>query len=234
MKTVKKSLFMFFVALVAVLGTGGCASGAASRSKQAAETGKATNRPEVIDDKGAAFGIKPPEWLTAYIMGGNVSVEALAAYKNSNCFVVSNIDPVRDMAVEGVNNANGPAEIAGMIAMAVNSQASNKLSGDRGAEVEGHLEQVQSAMSNASIRNARKDSDWWQIIRYPDGREEARAFALWVVDRKDLANQNAANIQNIIDNNKAMSAAERAIYADLIQDIRGNGFLYNSNSNVMR
>ena len=134
------------------------------------------------------------------------------------------------MAVAWVNNASGPAEIAGMVSRAVNAQATNKLSGDKGADTEAHLEQVHSDMSNASIRNVRKDADWWQIVRYPDGKQEARAFALWVVDKKDLGNQIAANIQNIIDNNKAMSAAERAIYADLISDIRQNGFLYNSST----
>jgi uncharacterized protein YjgD (DUF1641 family) len=43
------------------------------------------------------------------------------------------------------------------------------------------------------------------------------------IDRKRLDEQIAANIQNILDNNKAMSTAEKSIYLDIITDIRTRG-----------
>jgi hypothetical protein len=80
-------------------------------------------------------------------------------------------------------------------------------------------------MSNASYTGARKVSDWWILSRNRATRaEEYQAFALYIIDRKLLDNQIARNLQNIVDNNAAMSAAEQEIYTDLINEIRVNGF----------
>jgi len=48
-------------------------------------------------------------------------------------------------------------------------------------------------------------------------------YALFIVDKKILNDQVARNLQNVADNNKAISDAERAIYADLIANIRAHG-----------
>jgi hypothetical protein len=80
-------------------------------------------------------------------------------------------------------------------------------------------------MSEASYTGLRKMADWWQIVRNKETQvEESRAFALWTVGKKTMDEQIAFNLQNIIDNNKALSEAARSIYLDLIKDIRANGF----------
>jgi hypothetical protein len=182
-------------------------------------------RTEVLDDKGAAFNIPTPAWVTAYVMDGNHAVEQLSQYKDEHCFVVEFYDKNRDFAIAYVNNANGPALVAQMVSATVLSDAKTKMAGVRGEGVEAALEQAAHSMSEASYTGLRRMGDWWQIVRNRDTNvEECRAFALWTIGKTAMDEQIAFNLQNIIDNNKALSQAARSIYLDLIKDIRANGF----------
>jgi hypothetical protein len=182
-------------------------------------------RTEALDDKGAALSVPTPEWVMSYVTDGNHAVEQLSQYKNEHYFVVEFNDASRDFAVAWVANANGPAEVAGMVSATVLSDAKTKSAGASGGEVNAALEQAAHSMSEASYTGLRKMADWWQIVRNGEtGVEECRAFALWTVEKKTMDEQIAFNLQNIIDNNKALSEAVRSIYLDLIKDIRANGF----------
>jgi hypothetical protein len=224
MKSIKKNVFMLAVAAlvaVAIVAVAGCAS---SPAQKAAQSVSSSQKTEVLDDKGAAFGISTPEWVTAYIMNGNSAVQKLPAYKDKYCFVVENNDSNKDFAVAWVQNASGPQQIAAKISTTVSSSASNALEGEKGSDLEASLKAASEQLSNASFNGATKEADWWQIVRNTATNvTECRAFALWVIDRKSLDNQVAAAIQRIIDQNKAMSEAEKSIYGDLIKQIRGVG-----------
>lgn len=213
--------FSAICAVIALLA--GCASGAKTTAEIAADV-KPVQKTTVIDDKGTAFGITTPEWVAAYIQGGNLGVEKLPLYKDRYCFVVESADASKDYAIAWVNNASGPQAIAQKVSTTVASSASNALSGEKGGDVEARLSSATEQLSNASFNGATREADWWQIVKNEaTGVTECRAYALWVIGRKQLDEQVAANIQNIVDNNKAMSAAERAIYADLIAQIRSSG-----------
>jgi hypothetical protein len=201
----------------------GCASGPKSPAEVAAAV-TPEQKTVVLDDKGAAFGISTPEWVAAFIQSGNLGVERLPLYKDKYCFVVESIDQSKDYAIAWVQNASGPQAIAAKVSTTVASTASNALSGEKGGAVESNLKAATEQMSNASFNGAVKEADWWQVIKNEaTGVTECRAFALWIIDKKQLDEQVAANLQNIVDNNTAMSAAERAIYADLIAQIRSVG-----------
>jgi hypothetical protein len=222
MKSVKKTLWAISlcagIALLAGCGTSGKAPAAIAADV------KPSQKTTVVDDKGAAFGIPTPEWVVAYIQSGNLGVEKLPLYKDKYCFVVNSDDANKDYAVAWVQNASGPQQIAQKVSTTVASSASNALSGEKGGDVESNLRAATEQLSNASFNGATREADWWQIVKNTDtGKEECRAFALWVIGKKQLDEQVAANLQNIIDNNKAMSAAERSIYADLISQIRSGG-----------
>ncbi|MDR1149994.1 MAG: YgdI/YgdR family lipoprotein [Spirochaetaceae bacterium] len=222
MKFVKKLLFISVTAAALAL-IAGCASGPKAPAEIAANV-TPTQRTIVVDDKGASFGIPTPEWVVAFVQSGNLGVEKLPLYKDKYCFVVEAIEPSRDYAIAWVQNASGPQHIAAKVSTTVASSASNALSGEKGGDVESHLNTATEQLSNASFNGATKDDDWWQIVKNNDtGVEECRAFALWVINKKQLDEQVAANLQRIVDNNTAMSAAERAIYADLINQIRSVG-----------
>ena len=184
-----------------------------------------TQRTEILDNKGAAIGVPTPEWVIAYVSGGNYEVEQLQNYKNQHCFVVNRIDASRDFAVGWVENADGPAQVAQMISTTVLTDAKEKSSGERGGEVSAAFENAAHSMASASFTGLRKAADWWQITRNKSTQvQEAQAFALYTVESRRLDEQIAINLANIVENNKELSAAERAIYNDLIADIRANGF----------
>jgi hypothetical protein len=227
MKTVKKTLFTLSAIGAAIAILAGCASAPKSSDSTQPKLPpppEPTQKTEVLDEKGAAFGITTPEWVMAAVQGGNSAVQKLSLYKDKYCFVVEQYDANRDYAVAWVQNASGPQAIAQKVSTAVVSNARNYLSGEKGGDVESFLSSATEQLSNASFNGATKEADWWQIIRNKDtGVTECRAFALWIISKKQLDEQVAANIQNIVDNNTAMSAAERAIYADLIAQIRSGG-----------
>ncbi|GHT82529.1 hypothetical protein FACS1894137_01590 [Spirochaetia bacterium] len=106
--------------------------------------------------------------------------------------------------------------------MADNVQA--KQGGTNGNGIERGMTGTTEVLSNASYNGVRKVADWWRFIRTKSTKEERyQAYVLYIGAKKSINDQIAANIQNIIDNNAAMSEAERAIYADIMNDIRKNG-----------
>jgi hypothetical protein len=160
-----------------------------------------------------------------YIEGGNYAVEAMAEYKNDHCFVVYYVDNSRDFAINWVANADGPAQVAQAVSTTVAANAVDKSSGERGGEVSAAFRAAAESMSNASFTGMRRASDWWQIVRNKTTKvQEAQAFALYTIDKKRLDEQIALHLANIVENNQALSAAEREIYRELIADIRANGF----------
>jgi hypothetical protein len=223
MKLFKKTFPVLAAVCAATMILAGCASAKKAPASVAADV-KPEQKTTVIDDKGAAFGIPTPDWVVAYIQSGNLGVEKLPLYKDKYCFVVYYGDQNKDFAIAWVNNASGPQQIAQKVSTTVSSSASNALAGEKGNGVEANLDAATKQLSNASFNGATREADWWQIVKNnTTGNEECRAFALWLINKKQLDEQVAANLQNIIDNNTAMSVAERAIYSDLISQIRSSG-----------
>jgi hypothetical protein len=218
MKSVKK-LVVLLTGVVAITGMIGC--GTTAPATQAAPVAP-QQRTEVLDDKGAAFGIETPRWLVEYISGGNTAVQKM--YKDQYCFVIEYNDADRDFAVAWVGGAEGPRAVSQKVSTSVISQMESKQTGEKGSDVEAAFDNAGKALSNSSFSGLSKDADWWQTVRNTTSQSvETRAFALFLIDKKELNRQIAANIQNLVDNNTAMSAAERAIYADLIASISGVG-----------
>jgi hypothetical protein len=221
---VQKKMFLVFgwAVLGAVL-IGSCASRGGTLT---ADEKEAAKNNEVIDYKGASFGLPKPEWVVAHQKGGNLGVERLPLYKDKYCFVVEYNDASRDFAVAWVNGASGPQQIAQKVATTVASVAENNESIASGADKDAAVKTVTTQLSDAAFTGMTKEMDFWQITRNKKTKDvECRAYALWVIGKKILDEQIVANIQNIMDNNKAMSAAEREIYARLIEQILFGGIV---------
>jgi hypothetical protein len=218
MRGVRKNLLALTV-LVAVMGLAvSCASGPKAGPA-------ATQKTEVLDNKGAALNIPTPSWVMVYVEGGNYAVEAMPEYKNDHCFVVYYAANSRDFAINWVANADGPSQVAQVISTTVAADAEARSSGDGGGEVSAAFKAAAESMSNASFTGLRRASDWWQIVRNKATKvQEAQAFALYTIDRKRMDEQIGLHLANIVENNKELSAAERDIYRDLIADIRAKGF----------
>jgi uncharacterized protein YcfL len=85
-----------FSLALAVVGTAVMLAGCASvPGKRVAATQKVV----VLDDKGAAFGIAAPDWINAYISGGNLAVQKLKDYSGLTVFVVESDNASKDYAV---------------------------------------------------------------------------------------------------------------------------------------
>jgi hypothetical protein len=179
--------------------------------------------PEILDDKGAK-SVATPAWVNAYLSGGNLAVEALPEYKDNYCFVITDEGQDKDFIVAWTGSVDGPRQIAALVATTVDENVQAKQSGTNGNGIERGMTGTSEILSNASYNGVRKIADWWRFIRTRSTKEERyQAYVLYIGAKKTLNDQIAANIQNIIDNNKAMSEAERAIYADIMDDIRRNG-----------
>jgi hypothetical protein len=203
----------------------GCLLAAAVLALAACAGGGPVQRTELLDEKGAALGIPTPAWLTSYLSGGNAAVEALPEYKENCCFVIDEESTDKAFLLSWVNNVNGPVEIAGVISTTVAQDVAARAGNIEGGERERIIRVNAEAMTNASYTGARKVADWWILARNKTTEAEYyQAFVLYIFDKKILSDQIARNLQNIVDKNAAMSAAERAIYADLINEIRVNGF----------
>jgi hypothetical protein len=149
----------------------------------------------LLDDKGAELEIPAPEWVLSYVAGGDTAVEALAEYKDYYCFViVSGTSPDKELVLAWVNSPDRVMEIGEAIGVPVSQYGTGEL------------------------------ADWWILARNKAaGAEEYEAFGLYIFDKKVLNGQIARNLQDIMDNNAEMPEAERALYADLINEIRMNG-----------
>jgi len=118
------------------------------------------------------------------------------------------------------------------MATTVNNRAEAALSAkrDAGQPTEGvnsEFAELRSAMSNASFAGLNRAATFWTLSRNAaTGRQYYTAYALWVIDQKRLDDQVIQNIQNVLaQNNQALGEAERAIYNDVIADIKARGVL---------
>lgn len=184
-----------------------------------------SQRVDLLDNKGAAMGINTPSWVLASVSGGNAAVEALPEYKGVYCFVIDDESTDKQFLMAWLGNLNGQAAIANVISTTVAQDAAGRSVNVEGEDHERNIRINAEMMSNASYTGARQMADWWQLVRNKSTKAEYyQGFVLFTFDRQVLSDQIARNLQNIVDNNEAMSAAERAIYSDLIQEIRVNGF----------
>jgi hypothetical protein len=204
------------LAVVAAVITAGCGS-----------TPKAPKqKTELLDWKGAGFNTPVPQWVIQSQESG-VHIQSLDEFKDQYCFVVwlDNLanNESRDMLIAWVSNtANGAAEVATMVSTTVSNGATADdaiKSGD--ANVKRRTEEFAKAMSNANFRELRKAGDFWTLSRNRATKNEYNtAYSLLIIPEESLNTQVAALWQNFIDNNEAMSAAERTIYGDIITNLR--------------
>jgi hypothetical protein len=205
-------LFVIALAVTAAVIMAGCGS-----------TPKAPKqKTDALDWKGAALGAEIPEWVIQSLES-NVHIQSLDEFKDQYCFVVSREDPIMDQAVTWVQHeANGASEVARMVSTTVNDTAEAQegiKSGD--ARVKQNVQQIRDSMSNANFRGLRRVGDFWVLNRNKATKNEYyTAYSLWIIPEQELNDQIGALWQNFIDNNTAMSEAERQIYGDIITNIR--------------
>jgi hypothetical protein len=221
MKVLKKWIVVPVFCLAALV-----IQGCASKPAAVPEAPKTpTQKTELLDWKNAGLGVAVPDWVMAQAQN-DVQIQKLADFKGQFCFVVYREDENQDMATQWANNtANGAAEVARIISTTATNKALAQEGMKSGDETRHQAtEEIRDAMNNCSFKGLRRASDFWILSKNTaTAREYYTAYSLWIIDEKELNEQLAAQYQNIIDNNKAMSAAERTIYLDLITSVRQRG-----------
>ena len=181
---------------------------------------------ELLDWKGAAFGTAVPDWVME-AQQSDLHIQNLEQFKDQACFVVSREEPTnKDFAITWVGNAaNGAAEIARIISTTVNAAAESQIAAKSGGDAAKRVaNEMRDVMSNASFKGFRRAADFWALQKNRATKQESYvAFSLWTIPNTELDLQLAAQYENIIANNKALSAAEQAIYKEIISDIRKRG-----------
>jgi hypothetical protein len=191
---------------------------------------KAEQKTIVLDDQGAAFEQKTPEWLLRWNTGGNTAVQNnIKDYKAKSVFVLFREDPAsKDFALSWVTGTEGPRQVAAAIATTVTSNIKSTLISEIGQADEGAINRVADVLVNASFNGLTLDAQWWQQTRNTTtGAEAYRAFSLWLIDTKNLNNQIAKSLSEIIgDRNRSLSQVEQAAYQRIINDyLEGTGVL---------
>jgi hypothetical protein len=193
----------------------------------------------ILDHKGAATGTNNiPAWLDTYLETGlDTSVEKLSQFRGSYCFIGMAESTNKKFAQTWAANVNGPTLIAATISTRVENLINSREQGEEivdpqmnEASMNRIINAVQNTVQSATFSGARKEGDWWIQIRIydPDDHaivrsEEYRAYALYTIDKKSLDQQVVLKLQNIVANDKAMSADERATYTRLINRILERG-----------
>jgi hypothetical protein len=157
----------------------------------------------------APVGAPPPDWVT----NGMEAAYPQKAY----------------IAVEGRRNSRKAAEADALAALSryfisnveTITQTAQVFSSETG--ISEHLSERNFVHSASKLFAVRYSSVWF------DAHEKQAQLSAKLNTARSMAsvyietNSMAANYQNIIDNNKAMSQAERSIYTDIIKDIRARG-----------
>jgi hypothetical protein len=232
MKSLTKTMMVLLAAVAAVTMLGSCATGKGKKMETLSTFA-------ILDHKGAATGNNNlPEWVDAYLNNGtDTAVEKLAQFTGSYCFIGANDSTSKNFAQTWAESVAGPTLIAAAISTRVENLIASEQEGAETTDARTDeaamgrmVNAVQNTVQSATFSGARKAGDWWiQIRTYdPDDRsivrsEEYRAYALYTIEKKSLDRQVSAKLQNIIDNDKQMSADERAIYSGLIARIMEKG-----------
>jgi hypothetical protein len=232
MQSLKKTMMVLLAMGAAITALGNCATGKGRKMETLSTY-------TILDHKGAATGDnRLPEWVDVYLANGaDTALEKLSQFRGSYCFVGANDSANKNFAQTWAESVSGPTLIAASISTRVENLINSEQEGEDitdaqtdDAVMNRMINAVQNTVQSATFSGARKVGDWWiQIRTYdPDDRsivrsEDYRAYALYTIEKKSLDRQVSAKLQNIMDNDKQMSAEERAIYPGLITRIMEKG-----------
>jgi hypothetical protein len=229
MKTIKKSGILLAI-LAALVVLAGCASAGETAEEPLIMESRAQY--EVLDHAGAMLGNNTlPSWLTTYLNAGSnsMAVEKLSEYAGYYCFVGEAESPNKLFAQTWAESVDGPALIAGMIALRVEAMTRSSNQGDETA-MERFIDQESTVLIKATFDGYRKVADWWVWMRVYDPRnldlilsENYHAYVLFIIGKKILDEQIAAELARNMEAQDNLSEFERTIYTNMIQRILREG-----------
>lgn len=187
----------------------------------AASTGKksAGDNWERIDDKGAAFDVVQPDWVTPALQDDFPALTQDPRFKGKTPFVFRNDYHDLDMLTSWVNNFQAQGAIARQISNQVNAKFEGGLSGDMSKDPNNaaktqKLKEIVATLSRTQVSGYGKEMDWWVLRRRKDtGAEQYTYLVVYSIDKNDLRLQ----IDKALGNVAARNAAEKELVDDMRQ-----------------
>jgi hypothetical protein len=216
--------------------------------KSSPDYGEPVGLPVIIDTKNKT---NPPAWVVPYVMGGRNGIESMPQYNGRLCFVATgqsfhlqNENYLRHFIWQQImSSVYGSITENSENIDSVETLSRSSIGGgflytytivkqSSGSENQFSYENFSEIIDNRIFEdflnrlNYRTEEFWWNKTsqKFKKGSKEIYHSYLFVtVSELEFSRAIIMTIQDIIDNNPAISATERAIYADIINAIRVNG-----------
>lgn len=142
-----------------------------------ATTGVTTTGVTTIEDMGSSIGVAQPEWMQ-YITSVS-KMEAL--YPKKVPFTYNETGTDLNYLKRKINSTTLSAEYSRTLTQAVLQSASE----ESGQDFTEHEQSIQQA-SSSTFSGFRKEGEWWQLKRYPNGDEKYTYYVLYLVDEDNF------------------------------------------------
>lgn len=181
----------------------------------------------LIEDKGTAYGIKTPKWVSTAIIGGPQAIEKLPEYKSVAVvvaqFEAQNLQSAQLLA----ERMQAQTELASYLSTRVKDAFKGANVADADSKNFGvYGERFVTSVSEAKYSGFRKDSDWWVKVQIytaqgkPD-KQTYRVIQLWTIEKEMLNTQFdsilsglEAQVEPTPENKRAMDLVQNTIAKD--------------------
>ena len=207
-KTVSGAKIVAVVASVCALALAGCAS-TKVKVKDVSPT------PEVVDHKGASFGVAIPEWAGAVAAGNRSAVKkALGIDKSAVVFLVNQQGDNLDFLQTWADQFGARDQVASAMETTISNVAKTYISGesaDGTSTAEQTLEKFSGQVTNITLNGLQKENDYWiKTRRLKDGIKKAQSaddyeykinyVTVFSMDGKIFTKQLNAALEDVGDN----------------------------------
>lgn len=189
-----------------------------------------TNRPEIIDYKGQAFGSDIPGWVIDAADGNTKNVANALKLKNQKVWILQNDGDDLDMLKLWTDQIDGRAQIASSIEQTVGDLITAEMEATQTTEAEKtkRVDEFSTRMTNLTLQGLEKITDYWTKTRTlkigiskPKSNDDYiykyTYLVVFAMDEQMYANQLDAALQDI-DTNDEQSVMLRELVSTKLKD----------------
>ena len=229
-KTVGSAKAAVVVAAVCALALAGCAS-------TKAKVKDATVQPEVVDHKGASFGLDVPAWAGEVAAGNRNAVKkAMDIDNNAVVFLVYQQGDNLDFLQTWADQFGARDQVASAMETTISNVAKTLISGEREggtSSVEQTLDKYSGQITNITLNGLLKENDYWIKTRsLKDGIKKAQSpddyeykieyVAVFSMDGKLFAKQINAALDDVDENDDQSAQLRQLVTEQCVQFLTGN------------
>jgi hypothetical protein len=185
----RKDFYAALFAIAAAALLAGCAGSPKAPVSAPPTTAEKKSDWKMIDDKGAAFGVAAPAWITAAILDDYQTLAADSRFNGKTPFVFISEGKNKDLLESWVRNFLAAGSISRTISQKVQAEFEGGLQGKDSGEKR-MQEEIVATLSQTEINGFTKDYDWWALRRREDtGEEKYTYLVVYSMKTEDLQRQ---------------------------------------------